>query len=786
MAKQPTLILIFVLAIGLMAATGADKVHALLRPLLDLSIDNKEAINQVSHGVLTALNLPDSEENKDVWVKLLTKEQVHLGQGELVPDRSAFDVLSEELDHQVEAIKSEVGEAKDTFRAVAERVVRQHVEKAGALLRQSINSRLPGLCQSREHEDTELVIDRSMADQFPEHLFGVLDQVDQDLGVVSTEEEINELVDLFVNAFDDLLDEEMDKAHSVLSFCRFPKDLLLITGQALLAQVQEEVHVPVAQRASRLAHLCQLLTMLQDEDGSFEHVHLFVNELSLAHQKLVKSPAQCPADFQEVLAAAIGDFLPHIDARVSSEAAFKWAKQLLTRPMLSNADHVALFMKGHVDRRHLPLLSSNAPVNSRANLFAVEYLVATDFKDVHKEWLTATLQHMRVLLRMDHQLLRTWSSMSVMLHEDVANRLNSDEFMDLVHQVVLDFLDSNGLKVDDGNWNVFLDQFINAFYSENYRPVVGSYFPLKVLNAHFYTDLPHFDLQFLSFVPDEESVGMLSRLLEQDNFKMLRAIAWNAHKSVTKDDSAETLRSGKYLLTFNNAAVSSEHFQKAGVSQAQLKSNQQRPPRPANYGKIIITFAGSKGRSGQEGPSEADTRERPAQEHPDLHEEDESEEGQARQHKIVVNGLTRSPKRHFSLSRSDLDESVTEYEEHLDNFRSSESVEVEDLAEMSPALRRSVSLVEESKKRTDRLRETIEEIFDKEGGRPNEKGQSTLVILGELQPELEKLIGQADLEELLRLQNVFGDDSGQETEVVLVKFVPKNSDCHEKVFGARK
>lgn len=769
------------LATAFLANGEEDSVHTLLKPLVDLSIDTKEAINQVSRGVLNQLNLDDSEANQDIWVKLLTKQKVDLGQGEDESDRTTFDILSEELDHQVESLKAEIGTSKDSFKHVIERLVQEYVHKATHLLQISISSRIPALCQSGEQEDTELLIDKSMADQFPDHLFGVLDQLDNDLSIGSSEEEINELVDSFANAFDDVIDAQMQKAQTVLSFCRFPKDLLLITGQVLLAKAQTESHVPLAQRASRLAQVCQLLTLFQLEDGRVDQVQMFINELSLAHQNLVKSPEHFTADFQELLAVVIGDFIVHIDARVSSEMAFKWAKQLLTRPMLSNADHLTLFMKGHIQRHQQPLLSTDFHVNSKQNLFTVAYLVSVGFNDINKEWLSAAFKFMPSLLKMNHQLLKTWSSMSVMLHEDLVTKFNDDAFMDLVHKMTLEFLDTNGLKVDDGNWNVFFDKFINAYYSNGNLPIIGTYFILKVYNVHFYTDLPHFDLVFFNFASDAQECAMLAEFLRSDSLKMIRAIAWNAYKSIAKDDSAEALRSGKYLLAFANQNISSEHFQKAGITQEQLNSNQQRPPRTTDYGKIIITFTSGNGKGAKEGQSVADATEQPAKQLHDLEEEEPLENVSL--HKIVVD--RQSVKRSDSVNPSEAqDESNSEYNESEIEFDSVN--EVEDVGALSPALRRSASFAEDSKKKADKLKEKIEEIFDKSGSSANKGGEHTLVVLGELQPEVERLIEEADLDNLLRLQNVFGDEQGGETEVILVKFVPKNSDCHERIFGARK
>lgn len=102
----------------------------------------------------------------------------------------------------------------------------------------------------------------------------------------------------------------------------------------------------------------------------------------------------------------------------------------------------------------------------------------------------------------------------------------------------------------------------------------------------------------------------------------------------------------------------------------------------------------------------------------------------------------------------------------------------------SASLKRSGSIKVELASRHNELLQALNEKVD--NGVKEIDGEKSIVVLGESDPRIEELVAESDLNELEKVQKESAAFEGVNYEVVVVKFVPAQSDCQKKLFGVTK
>jgi len=814
MAIAKPFTLFFLLAFSICSTPAEDletyktQRNEILAPLGNLEISDSEAFDQVASNILQILKI-EKEETGTLWVNILRKEKNALVTSYLTSE-IAFDV-KESIHEQLENKKEEIGEAIQahkeqfvenkaglvaaivkTFKDFTEQLINTAKDLIDKDFRNSFNEVYT--TPSTETKDFEIEADVSegLADEVFNWIGDILETLEVDLDDDTGADYENEIANNFGTEYKKYYSETQSNYERLINLCH--TGINEVSGEVfnMYALIQVSTNVPADKRLSRMSLLIEFLTLMPEVITQEATIQSFEAKVVSTKKYYLGHPDNVDAEFEGLHKIIYNKLLNSVSDHVSTKIAYGFLSNYFITLMGYSPSHVVPFMHHHhIDEKNiLPLLSSESQTLVGDSLKVISVLVGLEFSNVSSDWFKDILRSVHILLNLNVRNIQVWTDMSSMLSEALISHQGQGELKGYLYNTICEFIDLNQEDLDDTNWNIYFDQYINLLFSNDDELAVKYYLQLKTSNVYFYLQETPFDVSFLSSIPNEGYAKTVTDILGNEGYTNTRTLLWNAYKSITGDSYIDSFNSGKYLMNFVNTDVSSTHFMKSTYHITRTDPVQKSTAGKIG-GKINVVYKARSERI------------------------KEKESLGTTSNKIVVD---ETP-----IEENPIEE--TQNEENIINLiRKNEEVQellivqpepIESISDVVPGFKETQEQVIKDKERREVLQQKIEDIFNEDnvvghleelntpevdeesheivtGVEPNKTLEEEIIEVpkniviekvGELTNAEMKILEDVDALDMIKQIQELVDEDGNVTEFVWVKVVPKNSKCHDTLFG---
>jgi predicted transcriptional regulator len=540
-------------------------------------------------------------------------------------------------------------------------------------------------------------------------------------------------------------------------------------------------------------------------------------------------------DFQPLFRVVVRNFLTFVNDQASPREAYAFAVKLLASHQTVSMNHLRPYLEELKKTADFPVIPAEKSEASKAQyLKIISYLIVLNYDEVNQDWWRGALAIVDNLLTVDATTLKVLAFLSIEMDFNITPyTVDTAKFLDAHFEAIIAFLAAEGSKiVEFKNSYPDFDKFLDTYAATN-KAAKPFYLRSKIQNIFASNDKLPFETKFENFASEEEFKILNVHPPKPDPKNLenpvlgplpthpkLSITAWNAWAkeeankvklSETNKDpvlykSKATLkaqREGKHLQRLmNGSSIDTILFPhlKVGITEKAVEQATVETP-------IAHTFAVSF--NVNDAATTLNLKEKAPTENKIT-----SDSGISKEESPVENKLNEQELEQLAskLSRQNSIIPNPALEEMIE-------VQIEETRKSDEIQRQITQVLEDAQEEADKEAEKepeeissgekkepetfehhnvdVNEEVDTIGPLPElkrhqgaiygniESEEKALVnpIHNFLTPKERALLEQPNLEEALNELNELVDEDGQVTTFVMVKLIPKKSDCFESLFA---